>query len=176
MSENLLTTGQVAKRLGVSHGTVKKWIDAGRLNGIRLPGARPGVLGDRRVTQRSLEEFCRKNGFHSPSQERSIACLIIGSRPPMRAEGIDFFHAISMFEGGRLFESLRPDVIVLDFALGTTICCLAAQELLVAYPGVLRVALAYDEERYPMFDRSFSRPFDLAELTSWIKSQKKATQ
>jgi excisionase family DNA binding protein len=53
-----LTTGQISRRLGVAQRTVTKWIDDGRLNGIRLPGSR-----DRRVHPDALEEFERHYGF-----------------------------------------------------------------------------------------------------------------
>ncbi len=47
-----LTTGDVAKRLGVAMRTVSKWIDEGRLIGIRLPGSR-----ERRVHPSAMEAF-----------------------------------------------------------------------------------------------------------------------
>jgi excisionase family DNA binding protein len=52
------TTGQIAKRLSVSPTTVSKWIDSGRLIGIRLPGSK-----DRRVHPKALEEFEQRTGF-----------------------------------------------------------------------------------------------------------------
>lgn len=53
-----LTTGEISKRLGVAMRTVAKWIDEGRLVGIRLPGSR-----DRRVHPSALEAFEREWGF-----------------------------------------------------------------------------------------------------------------
>lgn len=53
-----LTTGEISKRLGVSSRMVTKWIDEGRLIGIRLPGSR-----DRRVHPSALEAFEREYGF-----------------------------------------------------------------------------------------------------------------
>lgn len=53
-----LTTGQIAQRLGVAQRTVSKWIDSGRLIGIRLPGSR-----DRRVHPDIFDEFQRHYGF-----------------------------------------------------------------------------------------------------------------
>lgn len=52
------TTGQVAARLGCATRTVTKWIDAGRLVGIRVPGSR-----DRRVHINALREFERREGY-----------------------------------------------------------------------------------------------------------------
>jgi len=53
-----LTTGQVARRLGVSAATVSKWIDSGRLLGLRLPESQA-----RRVHPEALREFCQREGF-----------------------------------------------------------------------------------------------------------------
>jgi excisionase family DNA binding protein len=53
-----LTTGQIARRLGVSVGMVTKWIDSGRLIGIRLPGSK-----DRRVHPVALADFERRYGI-----------------------------------------------------------------------------------------------------------------
>ena len=53
-----LTTGQVARRMGVSAATVSKWIDAGRLLGMRLPCSKA-----RRVHPDALKEFAKREGF-----------------------------------------------------------------------------------------------------------------
>ena len=53
-----LTTGQVARRLGVSQRTAAKYIDEGRLLGMRLPMSRA-----RRVHPDALREFCKREGF-----------------------------------------------------------------------------------------------------------------
>jgi excisionase family DNA binding protein len=54
-----MTTGQVAKRLGVSDRMVVRWIDAGRLIGFRLPYSR-----DRRVHADVVAEFEERHGFN----------------------------------------------------------------------------------------------------------------
>ena len=53
-----LTTGQVARRLGVSARTVAQYIDAGRLLGMRLPMSKA-----RRVHPEALREFSLREGF-----------------------------------------------------------------------------------------------------------------
>ncbi len=53
-----LTTGQVAARLGVASKTIAKWIDSGRMLGVRLPDSK-----DRRVSLDALLAFERDNGF-----------------------------------------------------------------------------------------------------------------
>ena len=53
-----LTTGQVARRLGVSARTVTKYIDSGRLLGFCLPMSKA-----RRVHPEALLEFAKREGF-----------------------------------------------------------------------------------------------------------------
>lgn len=48
-----LTTGDVAKRLGVSIDTVQRWTDEGRIEAVRLPGKR----GWRRYADADVERF-----------------------------------------------------------------------------------------------------------------------
>lgn len=57
-----LTTGQVAKQLGVSSKTVSKWIDEGKLPGIRVPYSL-----DRRVHPSALEQFAKDHGYYKAS-------------------------------------------------------------------------------------------------------------
>lgn len=57
-----LTTGQVARYLGVSARMVSKWIDEGKLPGIRLPYSR-----DRRVHPSALDQFARDHGYYRAS-------------------------------------------------------------------------------------------------------------
>jgi excisionase family DNA binding protein len=52
IEKEALTTGEVARICNVAARTVSKWIDAGRLEGYRIPGSR-----DRRVHVTALEAF-----------------------------------------------------------------------------------------------------------------------
>jgi len=56
--KDALTTGEVARICNVAARTVSKWIDAGRLEGYRIPGSR-----DRRVHVRALEAFVAAHGI-----------------------------------------------------------------------------------------------------------------
>jgi excisionase family DNA binding protein len=48
-----LTVSQVAERLAVSPGTVRRWADSGALDSFRTPG------GQRRFDAERVEEFLR---------------------------------------------------------------------------------------------------------------------
>jgi len=51
-SNDVFTTGQVAKICKVAPRTVSKWFDSGRLKGYRIPGSQ-----DRRIPRKYLIEF-----------------------------------------------------------------------------------------------------------------------
>jgi two-component system, OmpR family, response regulator RpaA len=52
------STGEVAKLLHVSPGTVSRWFDMGKLKGYFIVGSR-----NRRIPRASLISFCRENGL-----------------------------------------------------------------------------------------------------------------
>ena len=58
IEKDALTTGEVARICNVAARTVSKWIDAGRLEGYRIPGSR-----DRRVHVAALEAFVAAHGI-----------------------------------------------------------------------------------------------------------------
>ena len=57
-----LSTGQVAKHLGVSAHMVSRWIDEGKLPGVRIPYSQ-----HRRVHPAALEQFAKDHGYYKAS-------------------------------------------------------------------------------------------------------------
>lgn len=57
-TQDVLTTGQVAKICNVAPRTVSKWFDTGKLRGYRIPGSR-----DRRIPLDQLIRFMRAHGL-----------------------------------------------------------------------------------------------------------------
>lgn len=45
-----VTPGEAAQRLGVTRDTIRRYVDAGKLDGIKTPG------GQRRIDRHSLEQ------------------------------------------------------------------------------------------------------------------------
>ncbi len=62
MNMNRLSTGQIARILGVSTQSVIRWIDEGTLRGFRLPG-KGGKPGRRYAMRSELEAFAAKYGI-----------------------------------------------------------------------------------------------------------------
>lgn len=61
LGEDVLTTGQIARLFGHAPRTISKWIDSGRLPGVRLPGS-----PDRRVYRDELIRFAADHGLRLP--------------------------------------------------------------------------------------------------------------
>lgn len=57
-TQDVLTTGQVARICNVAPRTVSKWFDTGKLRGYRIPGSR-----DRRIPLNQLIRFMRVHGL-----------------------------------------------------------------------------------------------------------------
>ena len=55
--DKLLTPEQVAEILNMSVITVKKWLRAGKLKGVKI-----GSRGDWRIKENDLEKFIQQNG------------------------------------------------------------------------------------------------------------------
>jgi excisionase family DNA binding protein len=55
VEERYYTTRQVAERLGVHEATVRRWLEEGRLRGVKLPGGRSW-----RITETELNRALRE--------------------------------------------------------------------------------------------------------------------
>lgn len=75
--KDALTTGEVARICNVAARTVSNWIDAGRLQGYRIPGSR-----DRRVHVAALEAFIAENGI-------PVTANALGSTDALRVLVVD---------------------------------------------------------------------------------------
>ncbi len=62
-NDDILTTGKVARSIGMSVRTVCRLIDTGFLKGWRIPGSE-----HRRVSRDDLEEFMRLHGIRGTDE------------------------------------------------------------------------------------------------------------
>lgn len=115
MEEPLLfTPRQVARGLGVSESSVKRWIDAQRLPAYRTPG------GHRRVPLAAVVRFARERGAELLHPEAlglgglaAIAALTGGDEPPLQ-RALDVLEALGVAldavgEGITVADLRRPD-------------------------------------------------------------------
>ena len=120
-----LTTGQIARLIGVATRTVTKAIDSGRLKGHRI-----GVGSDRRVARKNFAEYVRKNGIYIEGfdEKDRISAIAIGcdaaaltmltvafGEDELKLTAVD-----DVFEAGVLMGQIPPDLIVIDGSMGST--------------------------------------------------------
>src|SRR5690606_12809654 len=149
----IFTTGQVAKICKVAPRTVSKWFDSGRLRGYRIPGSQ-----DRRIPREHLIRFLKEHGMPLGELEDEALgkILLVGADAPvragldemMRAEEVRIESAASGFEAGIQAESLHPDCVVVDFAMGRNEAVMIAQNLRhnPEYGETVLVGLLTDED------------------------------
>jgi len=105
-SDEVLTTRDVARRLGVGEATVKRWSDAGLLECYRTPGAH------RKFLRRDVDSFVRQRGL----------APVMGPPPPpsgpealrlARAADLEGLERMSLaaLDGGMTVESLCDEVL-----------------------------------------------------------------
>ena len=178
----IFTTGQVAKICKVAPRTVSKWFDSGRLRGYRIPGSQ-----DRRIPREHLIRFLKEHGMPLGELEDEAMgkLLLVGVDATMRGaletvlppEDFKTELAASGFEAGIQAESLHPDCVVIDFAMGRNEALMIAQNLRrnTDYADTVLIALLSDEDTASGFDRTifnetFRKPFDAALLAERIRT------
>ncbi|MFK7777250.1 MAG: helix-turn-helix domain-containing protein [Gimesia sp.] len=180
--KTIFTTGQVAKICKVAPRTVSKWFDSGRLRGYRIPGSQ-----DRRIPREHLIRFLKEHGMPLGELEDEAMgkLLLVGADTQVRAslddlmatEDFKIEYAISGFEAGIQAESLHPDCVIVDFAMGRNEALMIAQNLRrnKDYTDSVLIALLSDEDNASGFDRTlfnetFRKPFDAALLAERIRT------
>jgi len=180
--KTIFTTGQVAKICKVAPRTVSKWFDSGRLRGYRIPGSQ-----DRRIPREHLIRFLKEHGMPLGELEDEAMgkILLVGAEPVIKSslnemitpEDFKIEYAQSGFEAGIQAESLHPDCVVVDFAMGRNDALLIAQNLRrnPEYAETVLIGLLSDEDNAAGFDRTifnetFRKPFDLALLAERIRT------
>lgn len=182
--KKVFTTGQVAKICKVAPRTVSKWFDSGRLRGYRIPGS-----DDRRIPREALIRFLKQYGMPLGELEEEgwHKILLIGAEQlfvdrlrVLLPEDDDFRYeaANSGFEAGTAAQSFRPDIVIIDLALGRSEALQIGQNLRrnPNHERTLLVALASEDEVAPEslnnfgFNEVFKKPFDVALLAKRINA------
>ncbi len=180
--KTIFTTGQVAKICKVAPRTVSKWFDSGRLRGYRIPGSQ-----DRRIPREHLIRFLKEHGMplNELEDEALGRVLLVGTDPVIRGSLNEMLDgdeykletAQSGFEAGIQAESLRPDCVVVDFAMGRTDAVMIAGNLRKnpEYAETILIGLLSEEDSRASFDRTvfnetFRKPFDVALLAERVRT------
>lgn len=119
-----LTTGDIAKQLGVTPRTVIRYIDKGVLKSYKLPGR-----GNNRVEKKDFIAFCKANALPLPHATTVIDETL---KPPkvliidddinvcksiarvLQREHIDTIIAHDGFQAGALLHEHKPQIMTLD--------------------------------------------------------------
>jgi DNA-binding response OmpR family regulator len=161
---------------------VSKWFDSGRLRGYRIPGSQ-----DRRIPREHLIRFLKEHGMPLGELEDEAMgkLLLVGVDGTVRGgleivlpmEDFKTEYAASGFEAGIQAESLHPDAVVIDFAMGRNEALMIAQNLRrnADYADTVLIALLSDDDTASGFDRTifnetFRKPFDAALLAERIRT------
>ena len=117
-----LTTGEMAKYLGVNFQTVLRWIQKGHIKAHKLPGR-----GDHRVTIDDFLSFLSDFDLPIPDELRPVSdyVLVVEDEPliskiiKLTLESADYsvITAHSGFEAGALLHKHMPSIITLDLKI-----------------------------------------------------------
>lgn len=183
-TQDVLTTGQVAKICNVAPRTVSKWFDTGRLRGYRIPGSR-----DRRIPAEQLVRFMKAHGIPLNGLDgRRVRVLVVDPDPGF-AETLKAaltktgrYHvesAACIFSAGIMAEKHKPHVILMDTAAADLdveqFCrCLRGHADLGGAKLIALAAGLTDAQGQSLLQRGFhcylNKPCDIQNLTQTIEA------
>ncbi len=166
------TTGDISRMLKAAPRTVSKWIDAGELEGYRLP-----MSSSRRVTRESLLRFLAANKMPLPQELVDLHMLAITYGHPFvkslsrRLEGELVVREVnSAWSAGVEFEKNTPAVVLFDLTVGRSACLDIASRLTCRSDRPLMFAMTDDDtEALPNhFDATWHHSHDTLEAATQI--------
>ena len=184
MSENILTTAEVGKIIGVNQSTVFRWVSSGKLKAHTTGG------GHNRIARKDLIEFFRKNSKRLPEnlqdqQTEKLKILIVDDELPVLdvlAAGLKVDEdkykvetATDGFEAGQVLEKFQPDIVVLDIFLPTIDGYKVCQTIKKNYPNIKVIAITgkgSEEVKKNIIaagaDTYLEKPFEIGYLSKTI--------
>ncbi|MEL6329037.1 MAG: response regulator [Planctomycetota bacterium] len=176
--KKIFTTGEAAQVCKVSQQTIIRCFDSGRLRGFRVPGSK-----FRRIPRDELMRFMRSNSIPLENLEGDRKRILVVDdddqitgliRDLLGRDGrFEIETAATGYDAGRLTESFRPHLIVLDYLLpdinGTLVCRRiresdrSSQIRVLCISGVVNQA-EVDDLMQAGADAFMRKPFDIDEL------------
>ncbi|MFW6133045.1 MAG: response regulator [Planctomycetota bacterium] len=181
----LLSTTAVARLLGVSVGSVAKWIDQGRLKAGRTPG------GHRRVSAGDVVDFLERQGLPVPDELREATpkVLIVDDEPDVVAwlaaevrdalSDCEVLEAYDGFAAGEIVGAEHPDVVVLDIRMpgmdGFEVCRRIKSRPAAREATIIAITADYSEQLAADIvacgaEVCLAKPLDPNDLISRIKA------
>jgi excisionase family DNA binding protein len=130
-TRRIFTTGEAAAICKVSQQTIIRCFDSGRLAGFRVPGSK-----FRRIPRDELIRFMRANNIPLEALESGRKRVLVVDDDPRIVEvytevlsqdsRLDLRTAGNGYDAGRLTESFKPHLVILDYMLpdinGNLVC------------------------------------------------------
>jgi excisionase family DNA binding protein len=182
--KSVYTSGEAARILRVSIGSLTKWIRQGEIDAFKTPG------GDNRISHEALIEFMQKynfpmTGFSDESGKRILIvdddpniCTILKTALEKNNINNSVYVAGTCFDAVSLIYKTIPHIIVLDIRLpgmdGIEACRKLRNEPEFADTKILGISGKLMQEEKEMLDQGFhaylKKPFDISEFLEVIKN------
>ncbi len=177
MSENTLSTYDIARRLRVNITTVQNWIREGRLNAYRTPG------GHRRVLDRDFRAFVEKYNIPVAGETEKLKILIADDEKDIRSAvrkvierkypDAEVFEAPDGFSAGLVLGRENIALLVLDIRMpgldGFQVMDMIRKDSRMGEPGIIVITGYLEDELEERVKskgggRLLVKPFDISEL------------
>ena len=181
--EEILTTFEAAKYAGLSYNTIKSWAKAGAIPYYKTPG------GHWRIRRADLDAFLIERGIPVQGQivhrfkrilivdDEELTVKLIREFIESMDETFEISEAYNGFEAGRLVQSFKPDIVILDIMMpgldGMAVCSQIKEDPLTRNIDVIAITGYHTPENVErIYERGASmclkKPLDLDELRGAI--------
>jgi excisionase family DNA binding protein len=167
-----LTTGQAARILDVSPGTISKMCDLGKLKFFRIPGSK-----DRRIEKLHFCRVLEENGWFAEAEELlgPARILLVGGDDRLEiaidALGSRCFRRRCLFDAGRVVEANRIGVIIWDGCMPLSQIQELIAQIETERPYIKHAVILYEDQNdIPGPHVVFRYPFDPDEAARCIVS------
>ena len=181
--KQVFTTGEAAEVCNVSQQTIIRCFDNGRLQGFRVPGSR-----FRRIPRIELLRFMKNNDIPTDvlEQANTKRILIVDDDPAIvdlisdvlaDNEKYRIDTANNGYDAGRLTESFKPHLVLLDYMLpdinGNLVCSRIRENPELHDTRVIIISGVINEDEIDQLrgagaDDFIKKPFDIAHLQQRI--------
>lgn len=181
--DEILTTFEAAKYAGLSYNTIKSWAKAGAIPYYKTPG------GHWRIKKSDLDLFLIERGMPVKGQivhrhkrvlivdDEELTVKLIREFIEGLEETFEVGEAYNGFEAGRLVQSFKPDIVILDIMMpgldGIAVCSQIKSDPLSRGIDVIAITGYHTPENVERIYESgaskcLKKPLDLDELRDAI--------
>jgi excisionase family DNA binding protein len=181
--EEILTTFEAAKYAGLSYNTIKSWAKAGAIPYYKTPG------GHWRIRRSDLDAFLIDRGIPVKGRivhrhkrvlivdDEVLTVKLIHEFIEGMEETFEIEEAFNGFEAGRLVQSFKPDIVILDIMMpgldGYAVCTQIKGDPLTRNIDVIAITGYHTPESVERIQgcgasMCLKKPLDLDELKTAI--------